>query len=400
VLEWFFFTLLAIFIQGLFALFEMACVSFNKVRLQYYVSRGKKRAEWVHFLLRKPSRLFGTTLVGVNAALQTGSECSRRFFESIHLDPDWAPLSQVILVVIFAELVPMFTARKHPEGVALFLSPIMILIARIFSPIIWTFDHLSQLIHWIMRKPIKAPFLLSREEVMMAFQEGDRGTDEFSRITDQIFTLKNFKASDIMCPLSEALIFPSTTTLAEAKQRLQGRYVPILPIYHRIIQNIVSIALPRDLLRLTENQKIIDEGKSPWFITRDSSVLQILDQFRRNNQSAAVVLEATGQAIGIVTLDTIVDLIFGPEGEDVNSEEATKFINRTINASMTVAQFNSLFEENLHFTSTLTLNELILEKLEHSPSIGESVLIDNYEFTVLEATMRGAKTLSVRSKVD
>ena len=64
-----FLSLLAVVIQGFFSLFEMACVSFNRVRLQYYVSIGSHRASWLNYLLKRPSRLFGTTLIGVNTAL-------------------------------------------------------------------------------------------------------------------------------------------------------------------------------------------------------------------------------------------------------------------------------------------------------------------------------------------
>jgi CBS domain containing-hemolysin-like protein len=76
-----FYTLLSIAIQGLFAFFEMACVSFNKVRLQYYVSLGTKRALWLNYLIQRPSRLFGTTLIGITTTLVVGSDCSRRFYE-------------------------------------------------------------------------------------------------------------------------------------------------------------------------------------------------------------------------------------------------------------------------------------------------------------------------------
>src|SRR3990167_9096337 len=142
-----FWTLAAIVIQGMFALFEMACISFNKIRLQYYVSQGEKRALWLNYLLQRPSRLFGTTLIGINAALQIGSECSRRFYESIHLDPDWAPFTQFPIVVILAELVPLFIAMRYPEQSVMTVAPLMAVLSRLLSPIIWAFDALSRLTH-------------------------------------------------------------------------------------------------------------------------------------------------------------------------------------------------------------------------------------------------------------
>ena len=394
--EWLAFTLLAIVIQGLFALFEMSCVSFNKIRLQYYVSIGNKRAVWIQYLLGTPSRLFGTTLLGVNTAMQMGSECSRRFYESIHVDPDWAPLSQVVIVVIFAELVPMFVARKHPERIAMFLSPLMIVLAKFFIPLTWTFDKLSKLLHRAIKKSEEPALFLSREEVMLAFQEGDRGQDEFTGITESIFQLKSLTAGALMYPLSKTQLFPSNSTVGQVRSQLLSQYAPVLPMYHKFPYNIVSIVSPRDLLSMPDDSKVIDEGKSPWFVTRDTSILQILDQFRRNNQSVAVILEPSGQASGLLTLDQIIDKIFGQEEKSFNEDpDLGHFISRTLKGSMTIAEFNVEFREDLSGDPNLTLSEHISSFLDHQPSPGESIRIDNYLFTVTEPTLRGIKTLTV-----
>ena len=401
-IEWLLFTLLAIFVQGLFALFEMSCVSFNRIRLQYYVSKGDRRAIWISYLLGRPSRLFGTTLLGISTALQMGSECSRRFYESIHLDPDWAPISQVLIVVVFAELVPMFTARKHPERIAMFLVPLMIVLAKFFIPLTWTFDQLSKLLHRAMKKNEEPAIFLSREEVMFAFQESERGEDEFNAITGSIFHLKNLTAGALMSDLDKILLFPSGATVAQVRTQLAGQYAPVLPIYHKTVQNVVSVVSPRDLLRLPDEHKVIEQGKSPWFVTKDTSILQLLDQFRRNNQSVAVILDASGQAIGILTLDQIVDSIFGQEEKESAAESREEvdqghFISRTLKGSMTIAQFNKEFEEDLTGDPNLTLSDHIISLLGHSPSLGESIRINDYEFTILEPTIRGIKRLSVQS---
>src|SRR5271168_1923794 len=116
-LFWLSLTILCIAVQGVYSMLELASVSFNRVRLEYYVAKKIKRAMWLHYLLQKPSRLFGTVMLGVNVALQIGSQTSREFYSSVGLDPDLAPLTQVFLVVILAELTPLFAARRYPESV-------------------------------------------------------------------------------------------------------------------------------------------------------------------------------------------------------------------------------------------------------------------------------------------
>lgn len=391
------FALVAVAIQGLFALFEMACVSFNKVRLQYYVSLGTRRAIWINHLLLRPSRLFGTTLIGVNTALIVGSECARRFYEAIHLDPDWAPLSQVLIVVIFGELAPMFAARRHPEQVAMFFAPLMILISRILSPLIWAFDALSRLIHRAMGRSQKASLFLSREEVKMAFEEREEKKDEFNVVAANIFQLKSLNAGQIMTPLGQVQMIPSHMKLEEIRQLLSAHYTPILPVYHRTPHNIVAIAHLRDLLRLNGKKRVLEEARSPWFVTKDTSILEILDQFRRNNQSVAVILDASGQACGILTLDQIVEQIFGEETHQVEPSEPLYYVERTLSGDMSVAEFNRQFQADLPEQKGDTLSDLILEQLQHPPVKGEMIRIGSFEFTVDEPTLRGVKTLSVQT---
>lgn len=391
-------TFFAIAVQGVFTLFEMACVSFNKVRLQYYVSRGQKRAIWLNYLLKRPSRLFGTTLIGINTALQVGSECSRRFYESIHIDPDWAPVTQILIVVVFAELAPLFAARRHPEQAAMGLIPFMMVLARILAPIIWAFDALSHLIHRLMGKPIDAPLFLSRDEVKMAFEEQEEREDEFSQLASRVFQLKSKAAGELMIPLSRIHMVASNASLADVRHMLSIHYAPFILVYHRYPHNVVAIAHLRDLLRMEENRRVLDHARSPWFVAQGTSILEILNQFRRNNQSVAVILDPSGQSCGILTLDDVVEQIFGEEEwKSVPEKPSVLYVERTLSGEMDVSAFNREFDANLFYLPGDTLSDLIFRSLDHLPAKDETVRIGSYLFTVIEPSMRGAKILSVRT---
>ncbi len=395
-----FFTCLAILVQALFALFEMASVSFSRIRLQYYVSIGKKSAIWLSSFLQHPSRFFGTTLIGINTALQVGSECSRRFYESIHLDPDFAPISQVLLVVIFAELAPMFAARRHPSQIALTLVPLMRFLASVFLPVIWAFDFLSRGIHRLMGTSKETPLFFSREEVTLAFEEGAGGYDELHELTRRIFHMKNQSAGQMMIPLEKLVSVPSFATLEEVRNLLSIHYEPVVAIYRHQKHNIIALAHTRDLLRLERGKPILDQSRSPWFITRESSILHILDQFRRNNQSAAVVLDPSGHACGLLTLDHIVSQIFGEESLEHQETPSSLYVERTLLGEMTVGQFNREFQSDLRASSEDTLSDFIVHGLGHFPNIGETFKVGSFLFTVIEPTLRGVKVLSVQSLND
>ena len=382
-------------------MFEMASVSFNKVRLQYYMSKNKWRARWLSYLLCHPAQLFGSTLIGVNVALLLGSESSRRFYESIGLNPDWAPVSQIILVMIFAELSPMFAGRRYAEHVALLLVPLFYVVSRILLPVIWLLDMLCRIVNRLVGSPKTQRLYLSREELQGLLEERDE-TRETSAIVGNIFSLKSKVAKELMAPLVQVQMIPSFCSVSELRRLLFLHYTPFVPIFHHHPQNIVSIAYPRDLLRVSDQAQVREHGRSVWFITEGASILQILKQFRRNNQSLAVVLGKGGGATGVLTLDAIVEEIFGLSEESQTQEDSSAsndvFIERTFPAEMVVKAFNQKYRANLPFDDDEeTLSELVARLLGHIPTQGETIRLEDFELVVDEATLLGVKTLLVRS---
>jgi putative hemolysin len=391
------FSLCSIFAQGFFALFEMSCISFNRVRLHYFASIGKKRAIWLNELIHKPGRLFGTTLLGINVFLQLGSECARRFYEAIHLDPDFAPISQVILVLLFGEFIPLFSARRHPEKFALASVPFMIPISKLLAPFVFLIELLSKGMHLILRTPAPSPFYFSREEVQKAFEEEpSEAPDPFNILIANVFRLNTLSARQVMTPIQSLKSIGSETPLLIAQEEFKSRSLPYLPVYHRTPCNIVAILSLRDLLDADLKKKIVDLAKPAWFVPQETSLLHILEQFKRNNQTTAVILDAGGQASGVLSLEQIIDTLFGPQKMGP-LEVKRLYIERTIPGALLVEDFNRNFSARLPHQPGDTLSDLIVQQLAHAPIKGESVEIDSYEFTVLEPTFSGAKLLSVKT---
>ena len=381
-------------------MFEMAAVSFNKVRLHYYVSQNKRLGIWLNSLLGKPSRLFGTTLIAINTFLQFGSEFSRKFYESIDLNPDFAPFTQIIIVLIFGELAPMFAARKYSEHVAFLYIPVVYVTSKLLYPLIWVIDGLNHLLQRILGRKYDVPLFLSREEIQKAFEEEEEKVDSLNRVVSNFFTLKNKRAKEVMLPIGSCQAIASPSKLSEMKQILSLNYSAFIPIYHNHIQNIVAIAYPRDVLRLNETRKVLDFAKPPWFITEEQEVTDILMQFRRNNQSVAVVVDRTGGAVGILTLDQLIDQLFGEErGEHwtFDEEGSGAHFEKTVLGEMLLSEFNAKFKTKLQLKGVETLSEYITKILEHHPAKGDWIKEEGLQITVIEPSLFGAKTLSVKS---
>ena len=314
---WLFFNLFSVIVLAFYSMMEMACVSFNKVRLHYYVSNGNKRAIWLNYLLHHPFRLFGTTLIGVNVAMFVGSECSREFHTAIGISPDWAPLSQVILVVIFGELAPMFAARHYAEHVAMLGIPLVYASARVMAPLLLIVGIITKGCNLILgSKKQSGTLFISQEELQTVLEEhGEEGTRgdkvDFNLVTTHIFQLEQKEASQVLRPIQEIPRLPSNATVLEIRELLKKVNHNYVSIYYRDIRNIVGIVLPRDLIRAAEGRRVRDFARPPWFVTQQTKVSQILQQFKKNNQSVAVVLDKHGKALGVITLEDVLEEIFG-----------------------------------------------------------------------------------------
>lgn len=404
---WMLLNFITIVIMGFFSMIEMACVSFNRVRLQYYVSQGEKRAKWLSWMMEKPARLFGTTLIGVNIAMMVGSEAARKTYEALGYAPEIAPLTQIIIVITLGELAPMFAARRHPEHVAMLGMPILYATSYLLQPLLWVLDQLTKFFSYILStKQAGHSIFLTRDELEKVLQttedapSANTGTEDFNQIVSYIFDLREKTALELVEPLKPLHTLSSTATVGHMRHIMANSNLPYLPIYHRRPTNIVGIAFPRDLIRIPDEEPLRKHTRPPWFITAQSNVSAILNQFRRNNQSLAVVLDSQGKAQGFLTLDSVLKAVFGPIEERIDpiSDRAIKrVIERTVSGDMEITVFSEEFSVIIEEMGVETLSQLIAKILGHIPDVGEHIQLGHLCLTVKETSLTGAKTISVTS---
>lgn len=407
-LVWLLCNIFSIAVLAFYSMLEMACVSFNKVRLQYYVSKGFKRAIWLNYLLQNPSRLFGTTLIGVNIALVIGSECSREFLSALNINPDLAPLYQVFLVVIFGELAPMFAARHYAEHVAMIGIPLIYTSAKLMAPFLWCLGVISKLCNWIVGgKEVEPNEYLNQEELQKIIEEQsdepspNSQSEEFNAITSNIFTLHGKNVKQVMEPLKHNSGLPSNATVSQFETFLKKHQISYVPIYHQDISNIVGIAYPRDLIRAVETRRVRDYARPPWFVTETINLMQILKQFRHNKEGVAVVINQQGNAIGLIHMDDVLEEIFGEfpyvHGQKILKQKKIILVDKSFSGELTVGQFKELYDVSLDDEVNKTLSDLMIEKLGHRPEKGESVYIGSFELSAKEMSLLDVKTISISS---
>ncbi len=399
---WALITFFCIACQGCYSMIEMAALSFNRIRLQYYVSKGVKRAIWLQYLLQKPYRLFGTIMLGVNVALQVGSQSAREFYRTMHLDPDIAPLTQVFLVVIFAELSPLFAARRCSEHVIMLGTPIVYFTYRLFSPVIWLISLIIRMLYRILGVQ-KQPFELdlSREELQKTLETHEEEGDEFNFVVSNIFSLRNQTAISAMTRLTKVEMLPAGSSIAEFRRKTKDSKQTDFPLYHKSPANIVAIANARDLVQAPDNKQARDFAPAPWFTSSKTPLTQVLQQFRKHKQRVCIVLSPRGFAIGILHLDTILSMIFGEIKSLPKKSLPTPLpvIQRTFAGNKPILEFNREYGTHLPIGGVETLAQLMLTHLDGPPETGDTITLNQFEFVAEETSLLGIKSIRVQSLV-
>ena len=392
-----FLTILSLLVQGFFSMMEMACVSFHKVRLHYFADRGIRRAVWLSKLLKNPTYLFGTTLIGLNLALQFGSECSRRFYGSIGLSPDLAPITQIFLVMIFAELAPMFAARRFPEHVAMLGIGFIYVFSRIMIPIIWLLNLICRFVQIILRLPKTPPEFLTRDELQRALEEREeRGEsqEEFETVATNVFALKSKTVSNLMAPLEEYPALNAQTPLIDAKKAVGSS---IFLTYGNGAGDVIGVGYPRHLLHHDPLTPLKEVVSTPWFVTHETSIFAIIKEFRVNNQALASVVGETGAPVGVLTLQGIVEEIF-QNGNYKKRPKLKSQLDRTFPGSTLLEEISDKYDVVLDETNAETLDELVHEILGHHPSRGEVAHYGYFEFRIEEAPLVGELQIRITTQ--
>ena len=125
--------------------------------------------------------------------------------------------------------------------------------------------------------------------------------------------------------------------------------------------------------------------------------MDLLEQFKYNNQDLAVVINKNGKATGIITLDQIIDEIMPKHEKGLKEKDIQIVVKKKISTDMTLHEFNEKFESNLEYKDAETIDDLLKVVSGHIPSKDEVICYDHFEFTVLDISLTGIKTVLVQT---
>ncbi len=398
--------IISLILSAFFSGMEIAYVSSDKLNLEIQ----KKQVGFISNILRRitkePSKFISTMLIGNNFALVVYGFFMGDFIINYLLINIIFELNELtivliqtsistIIILIAAEFIPKTVFQIYSDFfMRIFAVPAYIFYI-IFSPLTNTVTLISD---YILNKFFNTDSKESRLSftkvelenfIENEIQHSQEEVDTEIEIFQNALELSEIKARDIMVPRTEITAIDLKMDIEDVKKVFIDTGFSKLPVYKKSIDNIIGYVHSFDFLKKPNDIKSfllpIEFIPEPMFV---NEVLQILTKQRK---SLAVVIDEYGGASGILTIEDIVEELFGEiEDEHDNVEYFEKRINKDIievSARLEVEYINNKYKMELPLSDSYeTLGGLIFNKIEYIPNEEEIIIIDNYKIRIKEAT--------------
>jgi CBS domain containing-hemolysin-like protein len=417
---------LLLFSNGFFVASEFALVSVRKTRLQQLANEGSKNAKLALNSTDHIDRSIAAVQLGITiSSIGLGWVGEATLVKMI--EPIFSFLPQNIqsfathslavaiafslvtfLHVVIGELMPKSIALQNPEKTALIVAKPMYAIIRIFKPFIWILNGFGNFLLSLIKVPPAGTTHLvhSPEELDMLIDESHKEgvlNDTEKEILQNVFKFSDTLAKEIMVPRPDVLALDINLKHDElAKIVLESQYTRY-PVYEEDLDHIIGILHVKDIYPLIYADKTINLKellREPILVPETMTIDNVMLEFKQKKSQIAVVMDEFGCVSGIVTLEDILEEIFGDVQDEFDEEEADLrqiYEDEYIaNAMMRIDEFNEYFETNFEDEDNETLGGLVVKHLGHIANDSENVDIENFNFKVLEVD--GARIVKLKIK--
>ncbi len=396
-----------LFLSGFFSGAEVALVSTSPAKARSFAQQKRRGGVSVNYLKNHPDRLLITILIGNNLVNILISVLSTVAFTAIFGNQILGILTGVLtlLVLIFGEIIPKSLAQRYSDKVSLISAPVIVVLAKVLLPIVWIFE---QMLHKLAQHTNHEEKTFSDEELLalaeIGEEEGGLESDERERI-EGVLEFGETTAEEVMTPRPEMDILPNTTTLDEAVAFFLERTHSRIPVYENTIDKISSILTLKNVLKFEQNYPkntaLANLPTNPPLTVPTSMALEdVLKEMKWRKTHMAIVIDEHGGTAGLVTLEDMLEEVFGEIEDETDREEPN--IKKLSDGSYLILGSTEI-EEILEETGieipgedeTTRLAKVLLDAIGRFPKRGESIAITDRLTGVVEK-MNGHKIHSVR----
>jgi len=396
----------ALLVTALLSAAEMAFIAANRVRIRHLAENGNQTATRYLEAFRRPERMLSAAMMGVTVAHITASSLAT--WTLLPVAGGWAAaLATIILVpvmLVFGEVIPKAVASEWATALILRLYRVLEITAIILSPVTWGARALvTGVLVALGLRTSGARQFVSREELKLLLQlepeEADVTSSEAEMI-DKIFDLGDTAVREVMVPLVDVAALPETAAPDEAVRLIQERGFSRIPVFSDRVINVVGVVTAMDLLRRGADAPDLKSLMRPaTYVPETKRIDDLLREMQKARLQMAVVIDEYGGAVGIVTVEDIVEQVVGEIQDEHDRTAAT--VERLPDGSYRVVgrervqDLNDALDWNLPTGDFETVAGLILATVHRIPLVGEVFQVGRYTFTVLEADQRRILTVRI-----
>jgi putative hemolysin len=379
-------------LQGFFSGSEIALVSADRLRLQAEGERGSRGASIALEMLDHPARMLGTCLIGTNlCAISIATRGTQLVLRHLNTHPVVAVLLVVPFTLTLGEMVPKALYQHHANTLVPILAFPLRTLATALSPVLWIFEWVTSL----AGGGAQNRRTVTREEIQLLLDgaQAPNLSPEDKALIRRVFAFTEAVVEEAMIPLIQVVAVPHTATCAEAARRMIESGHSRLPVYRERVDDISGILLHQDLIAIQDwSQSIQIVTRTAMFVPETKRVDQLLLEMRRARQRMAIPVDEYGGAVGIITVEDLLEEIVG-EIQDESDRERPRVRQTGKRAWIALGHAE---REHLWDSCGLQLPEgdfetvagFILSTLGRIPKAGEHITFKSTTLTAVEVTDR------------
>ncbi|MCX6901807.1 MAG: hemolysin family protein [Verrucomicrobia bacterium] len=336
--------------NAFFVAAEFALVSVRRSRMEELLAAGQTSAKTVLAAMRDLGTYIAGAQVGITmASLGLGwvgePVLAHMFMPLFSWTTPWVAeatahtiavtLAFVLITflhVVFGEQVPKVVAVQRGEATALWVMPLMRLTVTLMRPLVWGLNGFSNgVVRLLGLEPgSELHGVHSVDELQILVRQSRQAgvIDELEgKLVERAFRVPDLTARDVMVPRTDLVALDGGLPAEELLNRAARSHHQQLPVYERTLDKIIGILHVQDVFRhLRQSKEPLDIRKlvrAPLFVPETVRLDDLLRNFQQRHRRLAVVTDEHGGVAGLVTLDDVVQEVFGkvPEATEVHSPD-------------------------------------------------------------------------------